>query len=75
MEHEQPRLTGFMEDHEGKRSSMRLMSILSLLTAIFLAIGPMVGLGPQTESQVIWSFLLFGFAPKVGQAAIERWRE
>lgn len=62
-------MINFLEDNNGNRSSIRLMSLLSLITAITLAIvGTITGVYSET---VINSFLAAAFAPKVVQKFAE----
>ena len=63
----------FLSDREGKPSSMRLMALLSLLTAIGLALLPTITMQeiPAQETLVLY-FLTAAFAPKAVQKFAEK---
>ena len=74
-----PAPVGFFEEENGNRSSMRLMSMLALLTAIafgtislLAAVGVLGSNGGGGESVTItFGFLVAAFAPKAVQKFAE----
>ena len=67
------RKLGFLEDHQGNASSMRLMSVVALLASI--AFGGLSLLGPAKDNPnglyVTTAFLIAAFAPKALQKFAE----
>ena len=65
----------YMCDHDGNPSSIRLNSAICLAMACFITIVDVLGYAAGTAElmELIVIFLAFGFAPKLGQAVIERW--
>ena len=68
---------GFFEDHKGQKSSMRLMSFVSLLAAIFYggvivfsAVGRTTNI-PDDAMIITIGFLVGAFAPKAVQKFAE----
>ncbi len=64
--------TGFFCDHTGKRSSMRLLSAMSLLAAIYFSYLSISNAETLRESKdLIYAFLFAAFGPKTAQKYIE----
>ena len=64
---------GFFCDDEGNPSSMRLMSMLSLLVAAALATVEVMAWGSgEGHSELVLYFLIGAFAPKAVQKFAER---
>lgn len=63
----------YMNDPQGNPSSMRLMSMLSLLCAIAIAGVEVMGWGAQggDRSELVLYFLIGAFAPKAVQKFAE----
>ena len=61
----------FLHDDEGNPSSMRLMSIISLLSAIGLAVLPVITDAASQDTVVLY-FLTAAFAPKAIQKFAEQ---
>ena len=57
----------FLQDHDGKTSSMRLISVASFVMAAFLAITAAFGYADASNDVVMW-FLLAGTGPKAVQS-------
>ncbi|MYC72289.1 MAG: hypothetical protein F4X17_16420 [Gemmatimonadetes bacterium] len=63
----------YMNDPQGNPSAMRLMSMLSLVCAIGLAIVEVMGWGDQQgKSELVLYFLAAAFAPKAVQKFAEQ---
>ena len=68
------RKTGFLEDHHGNPSSMRLMSITSLVASIVFGLLSVLHAGARTETNGLYitmAFLVAAFAPKALQKFAE----
>ena len=68
------RKTGFLEDHHGNPSSMRLMSITSLAASIIFGVLSVLHPGAQEDTNGLYitmAFLLAAFAPKALQKFAE----
>ena len=61
----------FFSDDEGNPSSMRLMSMLALIVAGFLAAAPIFEWGSGPSEHVLY-FLVAAFAPKAIQKFAEK---
>ena len=61
----------FFSDDEGNPSSMRLMSMLALIVAGFLATAPIFNWGTGPSEHVLY-FLIAAFAPKAIQKFAEK---
>ena len=64
---------GFLVDHEGKPSSMRIMSAVSLGAAIVLSI--LIAIGTSTNDatvDLVLYFLIAAFTPKAVQSFAEK---
>ena len=59
-------MTGLLYDPEGKRSNIRLISLLSLLIGGALALAPLWG-GPEPKFEVVALFVVGGPGLKVWQ--------
>ncbi|MXZ28101.1 MAG: hypothetical protein F4222_08715 [Gammaproteobacteria bacterium] len=63
----------FLSDNEGNPSSMRLMSMLSLIVAAGLALIEVMGWGEcKGNTELVAFFVLGAFAPKAIQKFAER---
>ena len=63
---------GWMTDDKGNLSSMRLMSLLSLIVAAFLAAVEVFGWGSgESKTELVLYFLVAAFAPKAVQKFAE----
>lgn len=70
----QPPQKGILTDDEGNLSSMRVISIMCVLTAIGLAfIYVLGGTGAEKVVDLTLLFLVAGTAPKLLQKAVEKW--
>ena len=58
---------GILTDHNGKRSNIRVLSIMSMLIGGVLALAPLWG-APETNFQTIALFVFGGPGLKVWQA-------
>ena len=69
-----PPKKGILTDDEGNVSSMRVISVLCVITAIGLALIYVLG---QTQAEKVVDltllFLVAGTAPKLLQKAVEKW--
>ncbi|WP_419949161.1 hypothetical protein [Candidatus Palauibacter sp.] len=68
------RKTGFLEDHHGNPSSMRLMSITSLVASIIFGVLSVLHPGARGETNGLYitmAFLVAAFAPKALQKFAE----
>ena len=63
---------GLFQDDDGNNSSMRLMSLISLLAAIGTAAADIAMNGNHQDLTVI--FMAGAFAPKVLQKVAEKWK-
>ena len=64
----------FVKDHSGKKSMMRLMSVLALLMACALSLIQAFQFGAGSpDTRMTGMFLLAAFCPKVLQSVAERW--
>lgn len=61
----------YLDDHDGKPSSMRLMALLALIAAIGLGFVEVLVQGAN-HSEIILYFLIAAFAPKAMQKVIEQ---
>ena len=68
-----PPKPGFLDDHQGNASSMRLMSVIALIASI--AFGVFSLLGPARDDPnalyITTAFLIAAFAPKALQKFAE----
>ena len=68
-----PQKPGFLEDHQGNASSMRLMSVVALIASI--AFGVLSIVGPARDNPnalyITTAFLIAAFAPKALQKFAE----
>ncbi len=63
----------FLSDDQGNPSSMRLMSMLALIVAAFLAIIEIFGWGSsESKTELVLYFLVAAFAPKAVQKFAEK---
>lgn len=63
---------GWLSDHDGNPSSMRLMSLLALLVAAGLACVEVFGWGSGSDkTELVLYFLVAAFAPKAVQKFAE----
>ena len=58
---------GILTDHDGKRSNIRMISVISIAIGGVLALAPLWG-GPETNFQTIALFVLGGPGLKVWQS-------
>ena len=63
---------GFLTDDDGSPSSMRLMSVLSLFMAGFLATAITMNWGKNHNTELVLYFLVAAFAPKAVQKFAEK---
>lgn len=63
---------GFFQEATGMYSSMRLMSVLSLLAAIVFALLGVLGKGSLDTPTYVIAFLAAAFGPKVVQKPFEQ---
>lgn len=63
---------GWMQDDNGNKSSMRLMSLFSLIAAIGIAFTSICM--NQDHSNLVLLFLVGAFAPKLFQKFAEKWQ-
>jgi hypothetical protein len=62
----------YMTDDQGNPSSMRLMSLLALIVAAFLAVAEVFGWGSgESKAELVLYFLVAAFAPKAVQKFVE----
>ena len=62
----------YMTDDQGNPSSMRLMSLLALIVAAFLAVAEVFGWGSgESKTELVLYFLVAAFAPKAVQKFVE----
>ena len=64
-------LKSVLQDDQGNPSSMRLMSLIALFTAIGLAIAPFISVHEGDPIHVLY-FLTAAFAPKAVQKFAEK---
>ena len=64
----------FFSDNNGNPSAMRLMSMLALIVASFLAIVQVFNIGntESNDTELVLYFLIAAFAPKAVQKFAER---
>jgi hypothetical protein len=72
--HEPPSGRGFLTEANGKRSAMRLMSIISLFAAIMFGLVTLLGSNAESDDAGVMITLIFivgAFAPKAVQKFAE----